>query len=227
MPDVRLCLAAELYPECDLAADIGTDHALLPCLLLKSGRCKRMILTDISPDALNNARFHIGKAHLGSRVDFRLGNGLDPIADDESCGCISVMGMGGRNIAGILKEGSSKLHSAVLVLSAHTDLDLVRTAVMEIGYRFTREEVCLMDGRFYVFFRAEPGREELTDQQIRLGVRLFDHPSPILTDYLRRRIQVLEAKRSGLLSASEPDPDAIVHVDGDISFCRAALEQYL
>ena len=148
---------------------------------------------------------------------------MEPIAADETCGCISVMGMGGRNIAGILQAGRDKLRGAVLVLSAHTDLELVRAAVMAADYRFTREEVCRMDDRFYVFFRAEPGREELTDRQIRLGVRLFDHPSPVLYDYLRRRVQVLEAKEHGLLAAVSPDPGAAGRTAADIAFCRAAM----
>ena len=59
MLDPRLSLAFDLYDPCDLAADIGTDHAHLPAALLQRGRCRHMILTDISKSALENARMEM------------------------------------------------------------------------------------------------------------------------------------------------------------------------
>ena len=52
MLDERLSLAAQLYEPCALGADIGTDHALLPCYLLTHNICQEMILADVSPKAL-------------------------------------------------------------------------------------------------------------------------------------------------------------------------------
>ena len=57
--DPRLSLAFDLYDPCELAADIGTDHAHLPAALLQRGRCQHMILTDISESALENARMEM------------------------------------------------------------------------------------------------------------------------------------------------------------------------
>ena len=72
MLDERLRSAMALYDPCNLAADIGTDHARLPSALLRSGICKRMILTDISRSALDNARMEIRRHHLDSAADLRL-----------------------------------------------------------------------------------------------------------------------------------------------------------
>ena len=77
--DARLSLVYDLYDPCDLAADIGTDHARLPAALLQRGRCCRMILTDISPDALENARREIIRCGLSGKADLRLGDGLSPL----------------------------------------------------------------------------------------------------------------------------------------------------
>ena len=68
MLDPRLSLAFDLYDPCDLAADIGTDHAHLPAALLQRGRCRHMILTDISESALENARMEMIRLRLTDRV---------------------------------------------------------------------------------------------------------------------------------------------------------------
>ena len=138
--DPRLSLVFDLYGECDLAADIGTDHGHLPAALLQRGRCQRMILTDISPDALNNARSEMIRLGLTGRTDLRLGDGLDPLSAQETCSFISITGMGGRTIRNILLAGKEKLHGATLILSAHTDWHLIRTTLSDIGYCPDREE---------------------------------------------------------------------------------------
>ena len=204
--DPRLSLACDLYPPVPLAADIGTDHALLPIALLKGGACGRMILTDISPDALNNARENIARARLTDRVDFRLGDGLAVLR--EPVPMISVLGMGGRTISEMLLQDRAALQGACLLLSAHTDLPLVRAALRDLGYHLTAEEPCLDAGRYYLLLRAAPGQAELSPREIRLGSLLFESRSPVLQPYLLKRREVLRAKLSGLEKAAEPDTAA-------------------
>ena len=153
---------------------------------------------------------------LTDRVTLRAGNGLEPL--DEACGMISVTGMGGRTIRDILLEGKEKLQGASLVLSAHTDLPLIREAVQEIGYHLDREEPCFCAGRYYLVLRARPGRKQLTPREIRLGGPLFSSSSDQLIPYLTRRREVLEAKLRGLLAAEPPDESLINQLREDIAF---------
>jgi len=214
--DERLSLAYDLYDPCILAADIGTDHAHLPAALLQRGRCQRMILTDLSADALLNARNEISRFRLSDRVSLRLGYGLEPLS--EQCGIISVTGMGGRTIREILISGCKRLLGASLVLSAHTDLPLIRDAVGKIGYHLDREEPCFCAGRYYLVMRARPGFEPLSPQQIRLGGPLFSSSSPQLLPYVKRRRDVLQSSLSGVLSAGSPDPAAVSRLRDDIAY---------
>jgi len=222
--DPRLSLAFDLYDPCDLAADIGTDHAHLPAALLQRGRCQHMILTDISTGALENARMEILRLRLSDRVSLRLGDGLAPLS--EPCGMISVMGMGGRTIREILLSGRSRLQGASLLLSAHTDWHLIRSAVRDIGYHLDREEPCFAAGRYYLVLRARPGAAPLTDRQIRLGGPLFDSDSAVLRPFLQRRREVLQSKRKGLLSASVPDEPQIRLLQSDIDFYTDFLSSH-
>lgn len=214
--DERLSLAYELYGSCGLGADIGTDHAHLPAALLQRGRCQHMILTDLSESALRNARNEMIRFRLTDRVDLRAGFGLEPL--EERCGVISITGMGGRTIRDILLAGRNRLKGAALVLSAHTDLPLVREAVSLVGYRLDREEPCLCGGRYYLVIRALPGECPLSPREIRLGGPLFRSESAQLIPYLTRRRDVLRDSLRGLLSAAAPDRELIARVREDIGY---------
>lgn len=222
MLDERLSLAAALYTPCGLGADIGTDHALLPCHLLREGTCRRMILADISEKALSHARAQVARQHLESRARLVLADGLDAL--DEPCGCVSIMGMGGESIARMLARGTARLQGAALVLSAHTDLPLVRRSVQDAGYHFVREELCRAAGRFYVVWKAEPGWATLTPQELRLGPLLMEGSSPLLGDYLRWRCAVMEDKLRGLRSASRQNECVMDEIEADLAVCRRKLE---
>ena len=221
--DARLSLAYDLYDPCELAADSGTDHAHLPAALLQRGRCRHMILTDLSESALRNARDEMIRFRLTDRVTLRAGNGLEPL--DEACGMISVTGMGGRTIRDILLEGKEKLQGASLVLSAHTDLPLIREAVQEIGYHLDREEPCFCAGRFYLVLRARPGAREMTPREIRMGGPLFESSSEQLIPYLSRRLDVLLDRLRGLESAETPDEEQIAQVREDAEYYREFIRK--
>ncbi len=214
--DARLSLAYDLYDPCDLAADIGTDHAHLPAALLQRGRCRHMILTDLSESALRNARDEMIRLRLTDRVSLRLGDGLEPL--EEPCGVISVTGMGGRTVRDILLSGREKLRGAALILSAHTDLPLIREALNLIGYYPDREEPCFCAGRYYLVLRARPDEKKLSSREIRLGGPLFASASDQLIPYLTRRRDVLSDKLRGLLTAENQDESLIAEVRDDIAF---------
>lgn len=222
MLDERLTLAAALYPACDVGADIGTDHGFLPCHLLEKGVCRRMILADVSPKALRRAEAEVSRRGLQDRARLVCADGLDALT--EPCGCVSLMGMGGETLAGILLRGRERLQGATLVLSAHTELPLVRRAVLELGYHLTRETLCRSGGRLYVFWRAEPGFAPMTEEEIRHGSLLYQEDTPLLADYLRWRLGVAEAKLRGLRVAAVPDAQDLALAEQDVDFYRRKLE---
>lgn len=223
MLDERLALAAALYRPCALGADIGTDHGYLPCQLLRDNVCQRMILADVSPKAILRAKAEVQRRQLEDRVTLACADGLDAIT--EPCGCVSIMGMGGETMADILLRGQDRLCGATLVLSAHTELPMVRRAIHQIGYHITQERLCQAGGRFYVFWRAEPGAAAMSEEEIRYGTLLFQTDTPLLKDYIAWRLGVAQAHRSGLLHAREPDAAALDEVDKDIAFYQSISRQ--
>lgn len=215
--DERLTLAASLYEPCELGADIGTDHGLLPCHLLEMGVCRRMILADISPKALRHAEEQVRRRGLEDRATLICADGLAALR--ERAGCVSITGMGGKTMAELLRAGADRLAGAALVLSAHTDQDQVRRAVRDIGYHFTAERLCRAAGRFYLVWKAMPGPRAYTEDELALGTPLLlAGGDPLLPDYLAWRQWVLERKLAGLVQAAQPD-------EAEVARVREALEK--
>lgn len=222
MLDERLALVADMYERCEWGADIGTDHAYLPRYLLKSGICQRMIAADVSEGALSNARATLTRSRLLDRAVLTLADGLDAL--DRLCGCVSVTGMGGDTMASLLRRGAHRLGGAVLVLSAHTELPLVRRAVSDVGYHFVREELCRAAGRFYVCWRAEPGNMPLSEDECHFGTLLWQEPTALHREYALWRMNVSRKRLEGLLKAAGPDRDAIRSAREEISFYQEKSE---
>ena len=224
--DSRLALAASLYEPCDTGADIGTDHGLLPCRLLRDNICRRMVLTDISPKALAHARAQVEKQGLTDRVEFRCADGLEGLT--APVGCLSITGMGGKTVAEMLIRGRDRLGDAVLVLSCHTEQEAARRAVAEIGWHLAREEVCLSGGRYYLLWRAEKGQQALSPRDARLGPLWHEKKNELTIGYAQRRLWVLRRKAQGLKSAGAPAPEdqrLLKDTEEDIAFLTAWLEE--
>ena len=224
MLDERLSLAAALYEPCEWGADIGTDHAFLPCHLLRAGICRYMIAADVSENALSRAKANLTRQKLIDRAEVVLADGLNAIT--RKCGCISVMGMGGELMARILRDGQDKLQGAVLVLGAHTELHLVRESIRDIGYHIVQERLCKAAGRFYVFWRAEEGPTEMASEDMRYGRLLWQEDRPLLREYATWRRRVLQDKERGLLAATVRDEAAISEAQTDIAWYTTKLEEY-
>ena len=98
-----------------VCADIGTDHALLPCYLILSGKAKKCYACDIAVGPLERAKMNIEKYGLEDKIETVLYNGISPeIA--RLCDSIVIAGMGGNMIADILSV--HKFENINLVIEA-------------------------------------------------------------------------------------------------------------
>lgn len=193
--DERLTAAAELFSACELGADIGADHGRLSCHLLHTGKCRRMLVSDISDDSLSKARQLLSLHALDDRVTFRVADGLKALENDQ-VSCAAICGMGGALISRILTAGKDKLNGAAVVICSHTDIPLVRKTLCDIGYRIENEKVVRAKGRFYVVMRAEAGIESYTDKELYLGPCLLASKDERFLSYLKWREGVVSCQIS-------------------------------
>lgn len=190
--DARLaCIAAEI-PACDLAADIGADHGKLSCWLLVSGRVKRMIVSDISKTSRDKARDLFVEHQVLDRVDFSGDDGLNAIHGEPQA--VIIAGMGGGLIHDILQQDVS-LRGARLVLSAHTELPLVREALQAKKYRIEQETLVQSGGRYYRVLTAVPGQMLLNDRQRMMGINVKACCGTSLIEYYQWQMKVAASWR--------------------------------
>lgn len=146
------------------AVDVGTDHAHLPVVLIQSGRCPHVIATDIIPGPVASANKTVAQTGLSNQIDVRLGNGLDPVLPDE-VDDILIAGMGGENIADILKRAEwVKSDRYQLVLQPMTRIEVLREYLLTNGFSIDRETSVIDHGHRYLIMAARyTGAAPVTD----------------------------------------------------------------
>ena len=190
--DARLRCAADLVPQCSVAADIGADHGRLACYLLSNNICDRMIVSDISADSLAKSKRLLMLHGLDRRAKLVVADGLDAI--NEPVDAVVIAGMGGRTIAAILRN-YDKIGDARLIVSAHTEMHLLRQKLYEYGFCFESETVVRANGRFYTVLLSRRGRAEYSPRQLYTGIALRGE---CVTEYLQWRYDVEAARRDDM-----------------------------
>ena len=126
---LQTCLDA-LHPLQSIA-DIGTDHAYLPCAGLLRGQLKRAIAADVGGGPLEAAKATISKYNLDDLIETRLGSGLSVIKPGEVEGVV-IAGMGGKLITSILEADIPLAKSFNrLILQPNLDANVLRTFLMK------------------------------------------------------------------------------------------------
>ena len=194
--DERLQKAANLFPACGYGADIGADHGRLSCYLLAKNLCERMCVSDLSAPSLKKAERLLHMHGFSNRADFCIGDGITVLP--QKANAIAILGMGGKTIAHIIKDGREKLLGATLVLSAHTELHILRKAIVDIGYCIEEEDIAYAGGRFYVIIRAVPGKCTYNEKEILIGPKLLVGKSEHYIPYLEWRKGVLSCENNNI-----------------------------
>lgn len=195
-------------------ADIGTDHGFVPLRALRAGRAKRAVACDIRASPLAAARRTAARERGPLPIEFRLGDGLEPLADGEA-DAVTIAGLGDANVRDILERGRSRLEGVGrLVLNPLGDAHRVRGWLRDHAWDLVDEREVVEGAFHYVVLVAEPGEGERAyressadvDVALRVGPMLVSAPSAHLRAHFAARLRAARDVEDQL--AGKPELEA-------------------
>lgn len=148
-PDDRLMSAAAFVRQGACFADIGTDHAILPVFLYRSGKITFGYACDIAQGPCLKARTQIENAGLCDALQVVQTDGLFGLSD-KGITDIAICGMGGELIASILDAAPWVKNAAIrLILQPMTKAPQLRAYLAQAGFAVPEETVTEVSGKLY------------------------------------------------------------------------------
>jgi tRNA (adenine22-N1)-methyltransferase len=144
----RLAAVASLVPAGSRVADVGCDHGDLARELLRSGHAPFVVGSDV----VRALRVEDGG------VDWRLGDGLAPLAPADRLDVVVLAGMGAATVLRILDRARlDALGVRRAVVQPQTQPPRVREVMLERGFAIVDEASAEVAGRFYAAIAFERG----------------------------------------------------------------------
>lgn len=181
----RLQTIADKLTPASFFADIGSDHAYLPCYVCNKDLDARAIAGEVRQGPYNRALQTVRAYQLTNRIDVRLGDGLEVIKPDEMVEEIVIAGMGGGLITNILQSGLEQLHSVQrLIIQPNTNAIAVRKLFNELHYTLIDEVILEENNQYYEILIAikndneSPYHIKEIEKQLLFGPYLLKEKSP-------------------------------------------------
>lgn len=196
--DKRLSMTASLVNKNRRLADIGTDHAYLPCYLAEKNIISEAVAADIAEGPLKNAKKTVRKFGLSDKIDCRLSDGLSNLKPQE-CEEIVIAGMGGNLIADILANTpwikNSDIH---LILQPMTHSEDVRFFLCRNGFTIDTETAIEDKEKVYIAISAYyTGENCNTDPFFKYFGKLIDAKNGASDKYITKQKNRLTKKLKG------------------------------
>ncbi|MDE6034773.1 MAG: Nif3-like dinuclear metal center hexameric protein [Ruminococcus sp.] len=198
MLDNRLKACADMVNGSGIVCDVGTDHAYLASELIISGKCQKVIASDINISPLGMARHTVEKNNLADKIDLILSDGLENIPLD-NVSDIVIAGMGGETIIEILHKCPELAESSIrLILQPMTKSEVLRKWLYDSNFAITSEKIVEDGDKFYVIMCAKwSGQfQRLTETEALAG--FFSDNDPLAKKYLAHEVTRLRKVSSAL-----------------------------
>ncbi len=176
----------KLIPPCGVLADVGCDHGIIGCSAYALGKAREVVFIDISRQSLGKAEKLWREAAAGENgAKFLCQNGLGSVEAD----CAVIAGMGGTEIAEILKKAAALPEK--LVLQPMKNADKLR--IFAQNYYKIETDYLFYDGKYYNLMYLSKGGDKLTETEIEFGRTNLSAYSEDFKKYLGSRLRLCDA----------------------------------
>lgn len=187
----RIEKIADMVNQGVIAADIGTDHAFLPILLIQKNRAEKVYACDLTEGPLKAARRNIEKQGLSDRITTILCDGFDGVPDDINCAVIA--GMGFFTCTGILERAMDRLSKLEqIIVEVNRNTSDMRKWISD--HRFTVDQEVLITERGFdyiaISFTAKD-HDPLSEEELLCGTSLLKQQEGY-AQYCDRQISKIE-----------------------------------
>ena len=183
----RMKAIVDAVPECYVVADIGCDHGKVLYQLLKTGKCKYGIGSDISEMCAIKTLDLLRKNNIRN-CEVTVGDGFNAIKD-RVVDAVIIAGMGGYEIIHILE--SAPKNYRYLVLQPMNHVEEVRRFLADNGYKIEMDTMIEEKGKFYDVLRVNSqGKTKYNRLNFLFGMN--DAHNPSFVHYVQENIAKYE-----------------------------------
>lgn len=210
----RLSEVANLVSPGARLADIGSDHAYLPCYLALQNKISYAVAGEVVKGPYELAKQHVAQLNLSQKIAVRLADGLQAVETTDNIDTVTICGMGGDLIASILEGGrlSGKLKTVTKIITQpNVDEYYVRQWFMQNQYKIDTELIVSENGKIYEIIVGIPHQEPIsyTQEQLQFGVYLPLEKSAIFIAKWQNELDKYDKIIASLHHAKTPQTDKL------------------
>lgn len=227
----RLTKVTSYLPKGAAFADIGSDHAYLPCYVCLRDQTARAIAGEVNEGPYQSALKTVSHFQLNEAVDVRLGNGLQVINEQDKVDQIVIAGMGGALIKSILEEGKTKLENVKRIIAQpNIDARNVRKWFVENNFIITSETVVEENQHIYEIIVADKqesstsNHQDLTKQQLLFGPILLENKTKVFYDKWKSEYEKTKRIIEQIRKATVKDKQKLDRFEEELLWIKEVLE---
>lgn len=179
----RLKELASFVPKNTIVSDIGCDHAQLGKFLIKEKITKKVISIDINEKIIKKLK------STESKMDFRLGNGFEPLENNE-IDTVVISGLGGITINKICSNKKIK-YANTLIISPNTDIFSVRKKITKMDFFISDESIINDRGKTYEIIVFKKGKKKYSYKQLLFGPKLLEEKNEIFLKKYKKEMRTI------------------------------------
>lgn len=179
----RLQTVAAYVPQNAVVADIGSDHAYLPCYLVHQGIVQKAIAGEVVKGPYESACKEVRTERLQDKITVRLADGMEAVEHEDGVTAVTIAGMGGPLIASILNKDLPRLQTVErLILQPNIHAMAIRVWAKQNGWKVIDEAILKEDRKIYEVLVLEHGTEDLTEAELLVGPYLMREKNDVFVE---------------------------------------------